>query len=164
MRRERGIIICNYLFPKPGYVSRPQPEDNANAFNEKENSGNNVDSRRAADERGKEYIFRCFKLLTPIHHTNEINKNETAGKNVDCRRSADDEKHIGAQLLNLDMTSLLSRDLYNHPYNHRRSNQYRQTVYIEYNLDTCVQCTPTVHLRLDYQSKGRLQKATMNFV
>ena len=54
-----------------------------------------------------------------------------AGNSVDCNY-----KWIEAQLLNLDMTSLLIRDLYNHPYNHHRSNQYRQTVYSEYNLDT----------------------------
>ena len=74
MRRERVIIICNYLFPKPGSVLWPQPEDNANAFNEKENSGNNFDSRRADDEKGEGYIFRCFKLLTPIHHGTMIMK------------------------------------------------------------------------------------------
>ena len=54
-----------------------------------------------------------------------------AGNSADCG-----DKWMEAQLLKLDMTSLLIRDLYNHPYNHHRSNQYRQTVYSEYQLDT----------------------------
>ena len=58
---------------------------------------------------------------------------------------------VGAQLLNSDMTSLLIRDLYNHPYNHPDPINIRKlctvsTVWIQ----VC-----TLHLRLDYPSKGR---------
>ena len=71
-----------------------------------------------------------------------------AGNCVDC-----DDKWIGAQLLNLDMTSLLIRDLYNHPYNHHRSNQYRQTVCVQW-----IQLQCTVHLSVFGLSiKGELR-------
>ena len=85
-----------------------------------------------------------IKWPGPEDYVNEIH-------NFESRRAADD-KWIGAQLLNLDMTSLLSRDLYNHPYNHRRSNQYRQTVYIEYNSDTSAQYN--LYVRLDIDQRG----------
>ena len=89
----------------------------------------------------------CFMTWTRRYYPMK-SPGSNAANCVDCN-----DKWIGAQLLNLDMTSLLIRDLYNHPYNHHRSNQYRQTVCVQWiQFGYSVQCTC---LYLDYRSKGR---------